>query len=291
MNKNNAEKAKDMFKIVDKEKLSEKVARIEVEAPEIARSRKPGNFIILRVEDKGERIPLTIVDSDVERGTITLIFQEVGVSTAKLMDKQVGDSVVDIVGPLGKPTKIHKVGTVLAAGGGVGVAPLYPIVKGYKEAGNRVITVLAARSKDLIILEKEMREVSDEVIVYTDDGSYGKKGLVTAGMEEVIKREQVDEAVVIGPAIMMKYAALLTKEYNIPTVASLNSLMVDGTGMCGACRVTVGGRTKFTCVDGPEFDAHQVDFDELLMRLTHYKDFEVKAYEEFLKNRRNKVSA
>ncbi len=280
-----------MFKIVKKEILSEKVALIEVVAPEIAKSRKPGNFIILRVEEKGERIPLTIVDSDTERGTITLIFQEVGVTTGKLMDKQVGDTIVDIVGPLGKPTHIKKVGTVLAAGGGVGVAPLYPIVKGYKQAGNRVISVLAARSKDLIILEKEMREVSDEVIIYTDDGSYGKKGLVTAGMEEVLKREKVDEAVVIGPAIMMKYAALLTKQYNVPTIASLNSIMVDGTGMCGACRVTVGGKTRFTCVDGPEFDAHQVDFDELLMRLNHYKDFEVKAYEEFLKNRRQKATA
>ncbi len=275
-----------MYKIVEKEQLSEKVALIVVEAPHIAKSRKPGNFIILRVEEKGERIPLTIVDSDPDKGTITLIFQEVGVTTGKLMDKQAGDYLVDIVGPLGKPTHIKKVGTVLAAGGGVGVAPLYPIVKGYKEAGNRVITVLAARNKDLIILEDEMRKVSDEVIVYTDDGSYGKKGLVTAGMEEVLKREKVDEAVVIGPAIMMKYAALLTKEYNVPTIASLNSIMVDGTGMCGACRVTVGGRTRFTCVDGPEFDAHQVDFDELLMRLNHYKDFEVKAYEEFLKNRR-----
>ncbi len=281
----------DMFKIVKKEILSEKVALIEVEAPEIAKSRKPGNFIILRVEEKGERIPLTIVDSDLEKGTITLIFQEVGVTTGKLMDKQVGDTIVDIVGPLGKPTHIRKVGTVLAAGGGVGVAPLYPIVKGYKEAGNRVISVLAARTKELIILEEQMRQVSDEVIIYTDDGSYGKKGLVTAGMEEVLQREKVDEAVVIGPAIMMKYAALLTKQYNVPTIASLNSIMVDGTGMCGACRVTVGGKTRFTCVDGPEFDAHQVDFDELLMRLNHYKDFEVKAYEEFLKNRRQKATA
>ncbi len=278
-----------MHKIVEKEKLSEKVARMVVEAPEIARSRKPGNFVIIRVEEKGERIPLTIVDADEEKGTITLIFQEVGVTTGKLMDKEAGEYIADVVGPLGKPTHIRKVGTVLAAGGGVGVAPLYPIVEGYKKAGNRVVTVLAARSKDLIILEKEMREVSDEVIIYTDDGSYGKKGLVTAGMEEVLKREKVDEAVVIGPAIMMKYAALLTKEYNVPTIASLNSIMVDGTGMCGACRVTVGGRTRFTCVDGPEFDAHQVDFDELLMRLTHYKDFEVKAYEEFMKNRKKKA--
>ncbi len=280
-----------MYKIVKKEILSEKVALLEVEAPEIAKSRKPGNFIILRVEEKGERIPLTIVDSDIEKGTITLIFQEVGVTTGKLMDKKVGDYILDLVGPLGNPTKIEKLGTILAAGGGVGVAPLYPIVKGYKEAGNKVITIIAARTKDLIILEDEMRQVSDELIVYTDDGSYGHKGLITAGMEEVLKREKVDEAVVIGPAIMMKFAALLTKQYNVPTIASLNSIMVDGTGMCGACRVTVGGKTKFTCVDGPEFDAHQVDFDELLMRLNHYKDAEVKAYEEFLKQRSQKVNA
>ncbi len=273
-----------MFKIVDKEMLSEKVARIVIEAPEIAKTRKPGHFVIIRVEEKGERIPLTIVTSD--ENTITLIVQEVGVTSAKLIAKNPGEYVLDVVGPLGQATHIEKVGTVLAAGGGVGVAPLFPIVQGYKEAGNRVITVLAARSKELVILEEEMRKYSDEVIIMTDDGSYGKKGLVTAGMEEVLEREKVDEAVVIGPAIMMKFAALTTKKYNVPTVASLNSIMVDGTGMCGACRVTVGGKTRFVCVDGPEFDAHQVDFDELLFRLGAYKDFEVKAYEEYLKKRK-----
>jgi len=277
-----------MFKIVDKEMLSEKVARIVIEAPEIAKTRKPGHFVIIRVEEKGERIPLTIVTSD--ENTITLIVQEVGVTSAKLIAKNPGEYVLDVVGPLGQATHIEKVGTVLAAGGGVGVAPLFPIVQGYKEAGNRVITVLAARSKELVILEEEMRKYSDEVIIMTDDGSYGKKGLVTAGMEEVLEREKVDEAVVIGPAIMMKFAALTTKKYNVPTVASLNSIMVDGTGMCGACRVTVGGKTRFVCVDGPEFDAHQVDFDELLFRLGAYKDFEVKAYEEYL-NKRKAVKA
>ncbi len=280
-----------MYKIVEKQILAPKIGKFVVEAPEIAKTRKPGHFVIIRVDEKGERIPLTIVDSDIEKGTITLIVQEVGVTSGKLMDMEPGEALLDVVGPLGKATEIKKVGTVLAAGGGVGIAPLLPIVKGFKEAGNKVISILAARTKDLLILEEEMREVSDELVIYTDDGSYGKKGLVTHGMEEVLKREKVDEAVVIGPAIMMKFASLLTKEYNVPTIASLNSLMVDGTGMCGACRVTVGGRTLFTCVDGPEFDAHQVDFDELLTRLTHYKEFEVKAYEEFLRNRKKAVNA
>ncbi len=278
-----------MYKIVEKEILAPKVGKFLIEAPEIAKSRKPGNFVIIRVDQKGERIPLTIVDSDTDRGTITIIAQEVGVTSGKLMDKEPGDYILDVVGPLGKPTEIHKVGTVLAVGGGVGIAPLYPIAKGFKEAGNRVVSVIAARTKELLILEEEMRQVSDEVVVYTDDGSYGKKGLVTAGMEEVLQREKVDEAIVIGPAIMMKFAALTTKKYNVKTQASLNSLMVDGTGMCGACRVTVGGKTVFTCVDGPEFDAHQIDFDELLTRLTHYKDQEVKAYEEFLRNRKKQA--
>ncbi len=279
-----------MNKIVDKVFLSEKVVQMDIEAPDIARNRKPGHFVIVRVDKKGERIPLTIVKSDLEKGTIRLIVQEVGVTSGKLIDKEVGDYVLDVVGPLGKATDIKKVGTVLAAGGGVGIAPLLPIVEGFKKAGNRVITVLAARTKKLLILEKEMREFSDEVIIMTDDGSYGKKGLVTAGMEEVLKREKVDEAVVIGPAIMMKFAALLTKEYNVHTIASLNTIMVDGTGMCGACRVTVGGQTKFVCVDGPEFDAHLVDFDEMLKRLNAYKDYEVKAYEQFLKNRKKQTA-
>ena len=194
---------------------------------------------------------------------------------------------MDIVGPLGHATEIENKGTILCAGGGVGVAPLYPIVKGFKEAGNKVITVLAARTKDLIILENEMREYSDELIIMTDDGSYGKKGLVTAGMEEVMQREKVAEAVVIGPAIMMKFAALTTKKYNVPTQASLNTIMVDGTGMCGACRITVGGETKFVCVDGPEFDAHQVDFDLMLRRLGAYKESEMKAYEAYLESINN----
>lgn len=264
-----------MNKILSKTYFSEKVVKLEVEAPLIAKSRKPGNFVIVRVGEKGERMPLTIADANLERGSITLVVQVMGVSSRKLCALEVGDYITDMVGPLGKPTHIEKVGTVLACGGGVGVAPLLPIVKAFKEAGNKVISVIAGRNKDLVILEDEIRASSDEVIIMTDDGSYGKKGLITEGMEEVIKREKVDLAVTIGPAIMMKFCEKLTRKYDIPTVASLNALMVDGTGMCGACRVTVGGKTRFTCVDGPEFDAHQIDFDEILSRLGGFKDAEV----------------
>ena len=266
-----------MNKIVEKYKLSENVFKFIVEAPMIAKSRKPGNFVILRIGEKGERIPLTIVDSDVEKGTITLIVQSVGVSSGKLCQLAAGEFITDLVGPLGKATHIYKAGTILALGGGVGIAPLYPIVEAFKKAGNRVITVLAARNKELLILENEMRQWSDEVIVMTDDGSSGRKGLVTEGAEEVIKREKVDECIAIGPAIMMKFCAQLTKKYEIPTQVSLNTIMVDGTGMCGACRVTVNGVTRFTCIDGPEFNAHQVDFDEMLQRLRAYKNEEDQA--------------
>jgi len=261
-----------MNKIVSKECFSANVVKFEVEAPLIARSRKAGHFVIVRVGEKGERVPYTIADADTKKGTITLVVQMVGHSSRKLGELNVGDYITDVVGPLGQATHIEKVGTVVCAGGGVGVAPLLPIVKAFHEAGNRVIVVLAARTKDLIILEDQMRAHSDEVIIMTDDGSYGTKGLVTNGVESVIKREKVDKCITIGPAIMMKFVSALTKKYDIPTVASLNTIMVDGTGMCGACRVTVGGKTKFVCVDGPEFDAHQVDFDEMLMRLGAYKD-------------------
>ncbi|MCW0482165.1 sulfide/dihydroorotate dehydrogenase-like FAD/NAD-binding protein [Gaoshiqia sediminis] len=271
-----------MNQIIKTEQFSENVVKLVVHAPRIARARKPGHFIILRIDEKGERIPLTIAGADEKAGTITLVAQKVGVSSQRLCELQPGDEILDMVGPLGRATEIHNVGTVLACGGGVGVAPLLPIVEGFKKAGNRVISILAARSKDLIILEDEIRKWSDEVIIMTDDGSYGRKGLVTAGAEEVILREKVDECVAIGPAVMMKFTALLTKKYDIPTQASLNAIMVDGTGMCGACRVTVGGETKFTCVDGPEFDAHQIDFDELLLRLGGYKQDEVDAFERYL---------
>jgi NAD(P)H-flavin reductase len=268
-------------RIVEKEFLSDNVVRIVIENQKIANARKAGNFIILRIGEKGERIPLTIAEADTTKGTITLIVQTVGVSSTKLANLEPGDCITDLVGPLGKPTEIENKGTILAAGGGVGIAPLLPIVEAFKKAGNRVITVLAARNEDLIILKDKMAKWSDEIIVMTDDGSSGKKGLVTEGMEEVFNRESVDECIVIGPAIMMKFAALTAKKYNVPTQASLNSIMVDGTGMCGACRVTVGGKTKFTCVDGPEFDAHKIDFDEMLMRLDGYKEEEKKARLKF----------
>lgn len=259
-----------MFKVLEKEHFSEKVVKLVVEAPMIARSRRPGHFVIVRVGEGGERIPLTIADADVQAGTITLVVQEIGVSTKKICALEPGMEFTDVVGPLGQATHIEKVGTVVCCGGGVGVAPLLPIVKAIKEAGNRVITVIAARTKDLIILEDQVRPYSDEVIIMTDDGSYGTKGLVTAGVESVINRENVDLVVTIGPAVMMKFVSQLTAKYNVPTMCSLNTIMVDGTGMCGACRVTVGGKTKFVCIDGPEFDAHQVDFDEMMMRLRSY---------------------
>ena len=263
-----------MNKIVGKEFFSEKVVKLEVEAPLIARSRKAGHFVIVRVGEKGARMPLTIAEADVKKGTITLVVQEVGLSSTKLCQLEVGDYITDVVGPLGQATHIEKFGTVVCTGGGVGVAPMLPIVQALKAAGNRVITVLAGRTKELIILEKEMRASSDEVIIMTDDGSYGQKGLVTEGVEAVILREKVDKCFAIGPAIMMKFVCLLTKKYDIPTDVSLNTIMVDGTGMCGACRITVGGKTKFVCVDGPEFDGHQVDFDEMLKRMGAFKEIE-----------------
>lgn len=263
-----------MNKIIKKEQFSEKVFKFEVEAPLIARSRKAGHFVIVRVGERGERIPLTIADADVARGTITLVVQEVGLSSTRLCELNVGDELTDVVGPLGQATHIERYGTVVCAGGGVGVAPMLPIIRALKEAGNRVISVLAGRSKQLIILEDEVRASSDEVVIMTDDGSYGQKGLVTDGVESIIKREKVDKCFAIGPAIMMKFVCLLTKKYNIPTEVSLNTIMVDGTGMCGACRITVGGKTKFVCVDGPEFDGHQVDFDEMLKRMGAFRTIE-----------------
>lgn len=261
-----------MYKIIEKSYFSPKVACLKVEAPEIARARKPGHFVIVIPEARGERIPLTIADADPEKGTITLVVQAVGASTEKINSMEPGESFADLVGPLGQATHIarHDDGAVVCCGGGVGVAPLLPIIKAMKAAGNRVVSVLAARNKDLIILEDEVRRHSDEVIIMTDDGSAGTKGLVTQGVESVLQREPVAEVVTIGPAVMMKFVALLTKKYDVPTVASLNTIMVDGTGMCGACRVSVGGKMRFVCVDGPEFDAHQVDFDEMIMRMHAY---------------------
>lgn len=277
-------KFQGMNKIVETEQLNNNVVKLVIDAPRIAQKRKAGHFVIVKINKKGERIPLTIADADPDKGTITLVIQKVGVTSHKLSLMQEGDNIEDVVGPLGNATEISNVGTVLCAGGGVGIAPLLPIARAFKEAGNRVVSVLAARNKDLIILEEEMRDCSDEIIIMTDDGSYGKQGLVTHGMEEILDREKVHLAVTIGPAIMMKFASLTTKKYNVPTIASLNTIMVDGTGMCGACRVTVDGKTQFVCVNGPEFDAHKIDYDEMIMRLGAYEDKEREDYEKFLKS-------
>ncbi len=263
-----------MNRIVNKEHFSEKVFKLEIDAPLIAKSRKAGHFVIVRVGEKGERMPLTIAGADIAKGTITLVVQEVGLSSTRLCELNVGDYITDVVGPLGQATHIENFGTVVCAGGGVGIAPMLPIVQALKAAGNKVISVLAGRSKELIILEKEIRGSSDEVIIMTDDGSYGRKGLVTEGVEEVLKREKVNKCFAIGPAIMMKFVCLLTKKYEVPTDVSLNTIMVDGTGMCGACRISIGGKTKFVCIDGPEFDGHQVDFDEMLKRMNAFKSIE-----------------
>lgn len=271
-----------MFTVLNKRFFSENVAELIIEAPLIARSRRAGHFVIVRVDKHSERMPFTIADADPEKGTITLVVQRIGVSSAKLCALNVGDELADLVGPLGRATHIENYGTVVCACGGVGAAPMLPIAEALKAAGNRVITVLAARTANLIILKEQLSRFSDEVIIMTDDGSMGQKGLVTQGIEQVIQREKVDKCITIGPAIMMKFVALTTQKYNVPTEASLNTIMVDGTGMCGACRVSVGGKTRFVCVDGPEFDAHQVDFDEMLSRLRSYKAEEAAAYQAYL---------
>ena len=270
-----------MNRILSKRFFSDNVAELVVEAPLIARSRRAGHFVIIRVDAQSERVPLTIAGADIEKGTITLVVQRIGVSTHKLLALNPGDCIHDVVGPLGKATRIENYGTVVCACGGVGAAPMLPIAEALKKAGNKVITVLAARNKDLIILKDELSRWSDELIVMTDDGSMGKQGVVTVGVEEVINRETVNKCITIGPAIMMKFVALTTAKYNIPTEASLNTIMVDGTGMCGACRVTVGGKTKFVCVDGPEFDAHEVDWTEMLSRMKSYKAEETAAMEVY----------
>jgi glutamate synthase (NADPH/NADH) small chain len=270
-----------MNKIIKKEQFSEKVFLFEIEAPLIAKSRKAGNFVIVRVGKKGERMPLTIADADIERGTITLVVQKVGLSSIKLCNLNEGDEVTDVVGPLGNPTHIENFGTVICAGGGVGVAPMLPIIRALKAAGNRVLSVLAGRSKDLIILEDAVRASSDETIIMTDDGSYGEKGVVTIGIEKFINQEHIDKVFAIGPPIMMKFCCLLTQKYNIPTDVSLNTIMVDGTGMCGACRLTIGGKTKFVCIDGPEFDGSLVDWDEMFKRMGTFKRAEQEELEHF----------
>ena len=276
-----------MNKIVLKKQLSEKVFLFEIEAPLIAKSRKAGNFIIVRVGENGERVPLTIADASIERGTITIVVQKVGLSSTKLCDLNEGDYITDVVGPLGNPTHIENFGTVVCAGGGVGVAPMLPIIRALKAAGNRVLSVIAGRSKELVILEDEVRQSSDKLIIMTDDGSYGEKGVVTVGIEKFITQEEhVDKVFAIGPPIMMKFCCLMAQKYNVPVEVSLNTIMVDGTGMCGACRLSIGGKTKFVCIDGPEFDGSLVDWDEMFKRMGTFRDVEreeMEHYEEHLR--------
>ncbi|MCI6549735.1 MAG: bifunctional dihydroorotate dehydrogenase B NAD binding subunit/NADPH-dependent glutamate synthase [Prevotella sp.] len=273
-----------MNKIIRKEQFSEKVFCFEVEAPLIAKSCRPGNFIIVRVDKKSERVPYTIAKADPEQGTLTLVIQEVGLSSIKFCSLNVGDEVADIVGPLGTPSHIENYGTVVCAGGGIGIAAILPILTAFKQAGNRVISVLAGRTKELVIMVDDVAKYSDEVIIMTDDGSYGKKGVVTVGVEEVINREHVDKVLAIGPPIMMKFTSLLAKKYGIPNDVSLNTIMVDGTGMCGACRLTIGGKTKFVCIDGPEFNGDLVDWDEMFKRMGTFKRAEKEELDLYTKH-------
>lgn len=264
-----------MFEIIEKRQLSADVYYMKVSAPEIARNRKAGQFVLVQIDvEYGERIPLTIADANAKEGWIALVFQAVGATTLKLSRKKEGESLAVILGPLGNPTHIEKKGTVVCVGGGIGVAPLHPIVQAHKAVGNKVIVIMGARNKDLIIFEKEMRELADEVILMTDDGSAGTKGLVTEPLKTICENSKPDEVVAIGPPIMMKFCAATTEPFQVPTTVSLNTIMIDGTGMCGGCRVTVGGKTKFVCVDGPEFDGHQVDWTNMMMRMKAFKDRE-----------------
>ena len=274
-----------MFPILEAKNMGPDIYYLKLKAPDIAKAHKAGQFIILRINEQGERIPLTVADKDSEAGTIDLIYQAVGKSTYELSTLKSGDSLLDLVGPLGKPTDVKNYGNVVMVGGGLGIAPIYPITKAMKEAGNNVYSILGARSKDLIILEDKMRAASGETFICTDDGSYGEKGLVTNVLKRLIEEKgPINLVVAIGPAIMMKFVAALTKEYNIHTFVSLNTIMIDGTGMCGGCRVNVDGEPKFVCVDGPEFDGHKVDFDLMMKRLAMYKDVEKDALAKFKEN-------
>ncbi len=275
-----------MPQVVQKEVLSSQIIRLKIAAPVIARKRRAGQFVIVRVHERGERIPLTIVDSDSHNGTITLIFQVVGKTTHMLSELGKGDNILDLVGPLGRATEIERLGTVVVVGGGIGAAVAYPIAREMKNVGNRVITILGARSRDLLILEEELTSVSDEIIVTTDDGSYKRHGMVTEPLKEVLDQWKIDEVFAIGPVPMMQAVSRMTESFHVRTQVSLNPIMVDGTGMCGACRVNVAGRIKFACVDGPEFDGHQVDFLDLQMRLTAYREEEKQSYEQYLKSQK-----
>ncbi len=271
-----------MFKILKKEELSEAVVMFEIEAEKVAKKAEAGNFFILKINEQGERIPLTIADFDRKRGTITTVFQKIGKTTYQLGTLNEGDFIEDIIGPLGNPTHIVNYGTVICVGGGVGIAPIYPIARALKEAGNKIISIIGARTKNLIFWEDKMRVVSDELIITTDDGSYGRKAVVTVPLDELLRtNKEVNLVIAIGPAIMMKFVCITTEKYNVKTVVSLNSIMVDGTGMCGACRVEVGGQTKFACVDGPEFDGHEVDFDLLMARQRMYIEEEKLALSKY----------
>ena len=264
-----------MFKIIEKKQLSADVFYFKVNAPDIARNRKAGQFVLVQIDvDYGERIPLTIADANAEEGWLVLVFQAVGATTLKLSRKNEGDEIAAILGPLGNPTHIEKKGTVICVGGGIGVAPLHPIVQAHKAIGNKVIVIMGARNKDLIIFEDEMRALADELYLMTDDGSAGEKGLVTEPLKKLCESEKIDEVVAIGPPIMMKFCAATTEPFKVPTTVSLNTIMIDGTGMCGGCRVTIGGKTKFVCVDGPEFDGHQVDWANMMMRMKAFKERE-----------------
>ena len=271
-----------MFKILQKKELSDVVTLFEIEAKDIAKKAKAGNFFVLKIHEQGERIPLTIADFDREKGTLTSVFQKVGKTTHHLGSLKEGDFISDVIGPLGRHSPIENFGKVICVGGGVGIAPVYPIARALKEAGNKVISIIGARTKDLIFWEEKMRNVSDELIITTDDGSYGRKAVVTVPIEEILKEDKdIKLVIAIGPAIMMKFVCITTQKYNVKTIVSLNSIMVDGTGMCGACRVEVGGETKFACVDGPEFDGHKVNFDLLMARQRMYPEEEKIAMDRY----------
>ncbi len=269
-----------MFNIIKREEMADGTVILnEIEASLIAKKARPGQFVILKANETGERIPLTMADTDPEKGTITVIYMVVGKSTALFKTLQIGDGYQDIIGPLGKPTHLENVGTVVCVGGGTGVAVLHPITRGLHEIGNHVISIIGAKKKNLLILEDQMKSLSDELHICTDDGSYGHHGFVTDVLTDILKKKEVKLVVAIGPVPMMKFVSKITKDYDVKTLVSLNPIMVDGTGMCGGCRVTVGGTTKFACVEGPEFDGHQVDYDELMLRLQAYTEQEKQCYE------------
>ena len=280
-----------MYDIVDKQTIGPNLTHYEIKAPRIARARKCGQFVIVRAKEHSERIPLTVADTNPEAGTITLIVQTVGKTTLEMSQLKKGEYFQDVVGPMGQPSHIDNFGTVVVIGGGLGTAVVLPQAIALREIGNKIISIIGARTKDLLILQDQLGAVSDELIMTTDDGSFGKKGLVTDALQDLIDDPKVNVGAVYcaGPVIMMKFVSLLTKKYNIPTVVSLNPIMVDGTGMCGGCRVTINGESKFACVDGPEFDGHQVDYDELMDRLTTYKKLEQRSLELYEKQHQCKL--